>query len=308
MVARAPAPRRNRDGSSFNLRSLLRLALWGAAAAASLGAVVFVAYTNVGSQRLIAAMAGGQPSSAQLAARTAETENETRRLTEAVQSLATDRERLLTRIASLERNLQEITGSIQRPAAAMPTASSPPGPPRDTQPQAVEIATPSPAVEARAPDTTNQPGVPASGNHVAALSAGDEQPINERGPLEFAVDVGSAANFDGLRLLWNSVYGTNPALFDGLHPLVAVRENRRTRSAELRLLVGPFGDTKAATRVCSVLSGMRRPCQPSAFEGQQFSLTTDPETRSAAPPTRRAPSTTSPKTGRQNPQQKSPAD
>src|SRR5215212_2758350 len=228
MAARAPAPRRNREGSSFDMRSLFRLALWGAAAAASLGAVVFVAYTNVGSQRLIAAMAGRQPNSARLAARTAETENETRRLTEAVQSLATNRERLLTRIASVERILQEITGSIQRPAAAMP--SSPPGPPRDTQPQAAEIATPSLAADARAPDTANQAGVPASGNHVAALSAGDEQPINERSALEFAVDVGSAASFDGLRLLWNSVHGTNPALFEGLHPLVAVRENRRTRS------------------------------------------------------------------------------
>src|SRR5256885_13359310 len=99
MVARAPAPRRNRDGSSFNLRSLLRLALWGAAAAASLGAVVFVAYTNVGSQRLIAAMAGGQPHSAQPSGRPAGTGKKTPRLTEAGQALAPPRARPRTRLA-----------------------------------------------------------------------------------------------------------------------------------------------------------------------------------------------------------------
>src|SRR5256885_14009258 len=95
MVARAPAPRRNRDGSSFNLRSLLRLALWGAAAAASLGAVVFVAYTNVGSQRLIAAMAGGEPHSAQLAAPTPPTGKKNPRPTEAAQALPPHRRRPL---------------------------------------------------------------------------------------------------------------------------------------------------------------------------------------------------------------------
>src|SRR2546423_14094119 len=102
MVARAPAPRRNRDGSSFNLRSLLRLALWGAAAAASLGAVVFVAYTNVGSQRLIAAMAGGEAQSAPPAARTPRTEKKTPRPPERGQALPTQPRPPPTRNASLE--------------------------------------------------------------------------------------------------------------------------------------------------------------------------------------------------------------
>jgi hypothetical protein len=307
MAARAPAPRLNQDGRSFDSRSLLRLALWGAAAVASLGAVVFVTYTDVGSQRLTAIMSGGQPNSAQLAARTAETENETRRLTRAVQSLDGDRERLLTRITSLEHNLQEITGSIQRPAAGTPTASSPPEAARDTQAQAAETATPSPVANASPPAAANPMGQPASGNHVAALSAGDEEPATERAPLGFGVDVGTAANFDGLRLLWNSIHGTSPALFQGLHPLVAVRENRRTRSAELKLLVGPFADAKAAARVCSMLSGMHRSCQPTAFEGQQFSLATEAESRPVVPSTRR-PAATSPKAVRQSPQQKSPAE
>ena len=55
-------------------------------------------------------------------------------------------------------------------------------------------------------------------------------------------DLGGAANFDGLRGLWNSTRKTHAVLIEGLHPVVVVRENTRTRAAELRLIVGPMPD------------------------------------------------------------------
>jgi hypothetical protein len=288
MAARAPAPRRDPNERSFDMRSLLRLALWGAAAAICLGGVVVAAYTNVGSQRLMLAFAPSSgPTTAQLAARSIETENETRRVAAAVQSLNAERERLLTRITSLERGLQDITGSIQRQAASTGVINPPPA----------EVTPSSTAVES----PSEQPAPP---NHVVALSADQEGRAAIKAKLEFGVDIGTAANFDGLRLLWNSIHGANPALFEGLRPVVMVRENRRTRAAELRLLVGPFVDAEAAARLCSTLAASRRSCQPTPFEGQQFSLATEPESRS----TRRPTSMPASKTPRQNPQQKSPAE
>jgi hypothetical protein len=276
------------------MRSLLRLALWGAAAAICLGVVVLAAYTNAGSQRLMLAFAPSSgPTTAQLAARSIETENETRRLAAAVQSLNAERERLLTRITSLERSLQDITGSIQRQAASTGAVNPPPA----------EVTPPPAAVEASSGSAAPKEQ-PAPTSDQGTLSANQENRAAERAKIDFGVDLGGAVNFDGLRVLWSSIHGANPALFEGLHPVAMARENRRTRAAELRLLVGPFADAEAAARLCSTLAASRRSCQPTPFEGQQFSLATEPEPRSARRPTSIPPL----KTVRQNPQHKSPAE
>jgi hypothetical protein len=87
---------------------------------------------------------------------------------------------------------------------------------------------------------------------------------------DFGVDVGGAVNFDGLRALWGSTKSNNAALLEGLYPLVVVRENSRTKGAELRLIVGPLGNVEAAARLCAALSAARRYCQPVGFEGQHL--------------------------------------
>jgi hypothetical protein len=271
----------DKDERSFDMRALWRSAVWGAAATAGLAAVVLAANSNVGSQRLMTAVtpASSQPSAAELAARSAETASETRRLSEAVQALDADRARLLTRITSLERNLEDITGSIKRQATSAPAPAGPPAP---------ESAPPSAAVSAPV----------AAADRVAAVSAGGDEAEAKHAKPEIALDVGGAVNFDGLRLLWNSTKGTHVGLFEDLKPLVAVRENRKTRATELRLLVGPFADSETATAVCAALAGLRRFCQLTAFEGQQFSLA-EPEGRPIAAPARRLPAP--PKPARPNP-------
>jgi hypothetical protein len=135
MAEQTSVARRHEDKWSFDMRALWRLAIWGTTASACLAAAVFAANADVGAQRLLAMNAPAatpdivtpppdQPSAAQLAARSAETENETRRLAQAVQALDAEREQLVTRIAMLERNLEDITGSIRAQAAA----SAPPNP------------------------------------------------------------------------------------------------------------------------------------------------------------------------------------
>src|ERR1043166_2947241 len=141
----------------FDMRSLLRLALWGGAAAADLLVAVISARSNLGSQRIMLASRGPQPPAeqvspvnAQLAARAAENERETKRLSDALHALATDRDRLLTRLTLIERNLEDMTGSINRQ-----TAAAPPPPTKDPAP-----AAPPPAAQVFAPPVAAQPLAP----------------------------------------------------------------------------------------------------------------------------------------------------
>ena len=284
MAAQARSRRWLQDEPKFDMRGLLRLAMWGAAAGAALTLVVLSAYSAPGSQRLRITSGTGrtdaerppQPAATQIVPRLAEAENETRRLSNAVQVLTADRDQLLARIASLERALDDVTGSI-KPQAAVAVTANPPGataPDRDT-------ATP----------PANEPAMlptPAPAKRVATLPAFPAEPEQAKAKTEFGVDVGGAVNFEGLRVLWNSIRAAHADLFEDLHPRVTARDNPQSHSAELRLIVGPIPSAGAAAELCATLWTARRYCQPGPFEGQQVTLA-EPERPTATPQRKSAP-------------------
>jgi hypothetical protein len=97
------------------------------------------------------------------------------------------------------------------------------------------------------------------------------------------VDVGGAKDFDGLRTLWNTISANYADLFEGLNPIVSVRENSKSRGAELRLVAGPITDIESASRICTTLAAAKRFCRLVTFEGQPLALQgTDPPRRPAA--------------------------
>jgi len=328
MVVQAARTIRHAQPRPFDLRSLLRLGIWGMSAAAALGVAVASAYSTTGSQRLMAAFGStareanrpppAGPAMAELLARTAETENETQRLSEAVRALGADRERLITRIASLEQSLEEVTGSIRRQAVSPPAAGPAMAPQPATTSSASRIAplapgeqppappaaeasgSPPPAPES-APAAATGPQTPAAASRVASAPAIEASEAGEaKTKPEFGLDLGGAANFDALRALWNSAKSGGAAALEGLNPVVAVRENIKSRTVELRLVVGPLGSVDAAERACATLMAARRFCEPAAYEGQQFTLAipqherrpaaTTPERRSATVPAPARPS------------------
>jgi hypothetical protein len=284
----AEAPRRTVHDPrqlTFDMRALWRLAIWGSAAALALVVAVAAGFSDNSARRLMAAQAAG-PSTAELAARQFGNEVETRRLAGVVRELTADRDRLLARIGTLERNLEDVTGSIRRQAeagaapaasAAAPPASAAASPAAAPTP----IPTPAPAREAavtpRAAATAGPArGSPPAGETPAAdrdqadtSDAPGEGSVPESARTDFGIDVGGAPSFDGLRALWSSTRANNETLLDGLHPVVAVRENRKTRAVELRLIVGPLATSQAAARLCARLEA-RRYCQPVAFAGQRL--------------------------------------
>jgi hypothetical protein len=180
--------------------------------------------------------------------------SETRRLAEAVQALAAEREQILSRLSALERGLSDVTGSIKelKPATAA-------GAPR------IEPTTP---VESAA--------VPGEGQSTSEASGQTEAPVpahaaTQADAAELGVDVGGATNFEGLRTLWSSTKHSLPPLPDEVYPLIGVRENSKG-SADLRLIVGPITSPEIGARLCSRLAAAHHYCQLAAFLGQRLSL------------------------------------
>ena len=347
----------------FDLRALLRLATWGCAAAGALMLAVLSATTGPKHQTFASQTVAPQVPAAtvQLTTRQTEPDKATRQLTETVSGLTADRDRLAARLATIERNLEDVTGSIKQqaafppaspsaatqtsvhtptvapiPASAPAQASTPvqssapppsPGPalaPRPfTLPVLAPASAPTPAAPrsnpAQAEKTTPAPAAPPSpsvplpgaiaaapmapaappaatpspdptSTRIANLPEASESDLGKARIGDFGLDIGGSTTFDGLRALWNSVRNNTADLFDELHPMVAVRENK-SRGVDLRLVVGPIANSEAATQMCATLLAARRFCQMTIFEGQplpQASAVTEPRTPTAAAPPRTA--------------------
>jgi hypothetical protein len=132
-----------------------------------------------------------------------------------------------------------------------------------TQPPAAQQSGPGDAAPMAAPDASNRPAAPPS------------NPANATAPAPPAsglgVDIGGAANYEGLRTLWRATKNNDPTLLEELYPVVTVRENGKTHGADLRLVIGPIADAEAASRLCMILASAHHYCQPVAFEGQHLS-------------------------------------
>jgi len=289
------------------MQGLLRLAGWGAAATVALLLVVITANSSTGRDRLSVAFGGvsgtreaeaAQAQAAQAAqiARLAANENDTRRLIEIVRSLASDRERLMARVNVLERSLEDVTGSIKKQAAATPPVTPQPPPAAAAEPPPKTAAAPPQTIPAEpAPAVAPAAPPPAPPKQVASLPpAGSMPELEAIQPRAAGVDIGGATSFDGLRTLWNTIAATHYDLFEGLHPIVAVRENSKSRAADLRLIAGPITDVETANRICTTLAAAKRYCRLVNFEGQPLALAVPEQNRRPAAKARSPVRTTAP--------------
>ena len=235
----ALAPQRR----GFEMRDLSRVATWGLATLGALTIAAYAASSEVGEDRLIVAVANfrGVPPPERLAR--APSDSLTLQLTTTVRELSADREQLLARLDTLERNVSDVTGSIAR-VANPPVAPAPA--PAILPPVIVPDA---PPARATPPAQTEEPATPKT---------------------EFGVDLGRANSVDGLRQLWNTVKGRHGGALEGLRPIVAVREIARSGGVEVRLVAGPLPNAAAAARICALLPGSA--CHPTVFDGQRLAL------------------------------------
>jgi hypothetical protein len=89
---------------------------------------------------------------------------------------------------------------------------------------------------------------------------------------EYGVDVGSGLTLQALRVRWLALRSAHPELFEGLVPIVSVKEVTHTKGIELRLVVGPFAQAGAASQFCASLGLFGLFCQPTIYDGQRLAL------------------------------------
>src|SRR5262245_12634211 len=124
---------------------LARLGVWIGLATVSVLIAVLTARTETGIRRIAGLMSPAVPAAQDQPVRAAKApsppqrqsdqEAEQRRITEAIRLLSQDRDRLLARISTLERSVEDVTGSIAAPTPrvsaptplpSIPPASNPP--------------------------------------------------------------------------------------------------------------------------------------------------------------------------------------
>ena len=271
-------------------RQLRRVLGWGGAAAIALAAVVATGQTQAGSQRLHLAIGYlsdparvaadlSEPvrAVAQIPSHTAQTEPktaaktdtkaqaETQRLAVQVHDLAADRERLTARIAMLERNLDDMTGSIKQQSeqlAAARTAVTPaPSAPATTLPVLDPLAMPALGV-------VPTPQVPPPLAHIAATAV-NEHAHEPPAKAEFGIDLGGAATLEALRIHWVAMKANYGPLLAGLRP-VASQRLKRPAGVDYRLIAGPLPNSAEAAKLCARFPVTGTGCRPAKFDGAQL--------------------------------------
>lgn len=264
----------------FDLRALMRLGLWGVAAVAALSVAVLAARSDTGTQRLAgkvggpaAQLARNSSSGNLLVMRGSEQSDEARRVAETVRSLATDRDRLLARVTVLERNLEDVTGSIGRSGDNASATSSPLPPNASLMPAGPTIAS---AIVTPPVPSLPRRGVPAPSARVATAHAeatGDVASTESIATTTaFGIDIGGGATIEALRDLWSSAKGNHGTALGGLRPVIAVRDSGKPGSVDLRLIAGPLANAGAAAKICATLAAGGWSCRPAVFDGQKLAI------------------------------------
>lgn len=280
MPGRAPIADATSKGgaakATFTMQRLWRQAIWGSAAAAALLFAILAGRSDVGAQRAASLLSSwnlasppalrpgqvGAQAANQAAPRPLDAEAGTRLLAQTVRGLAEDRDRMMTRLATLEHNLDDMTGSISQQIEAAKVASAP-------------ASSPWPSDEAPLPLTPAT--LAAMIAPVAPPPAGLAMPLPPdaaapASPPAYGADIGRAPSMKALHAQWTALHSAHPELFEGLQPVVTLKDNSRSNRAELRLVVGPFANAERAAQLCAALSSFHLFCQPTMFDRRHLAL------------------------------------
>jgi hypothetical protein len=302
------------DEDELDRLTLWRLGLWGFAAVGALTLGLLSSQLPVNAQRTQLAANEITGRASQVETSLQENQLESRRLAAAIDTLNGDRDRLFSRLSSLEQGLDVVTGSIrkadERPTAvpwpdvviapiiesapatiplAPPAAAAQPAaaaPASEGEPAPIVIAAREPPAEAPSPPPPAAPSAVQAMPIPDALpqpAEADARPADEL-PVtlaEFGVDLGAANSIGGLRALWRGLVKSHKAQLHGLRPLISVHERRNGLGLQLRLIAGPIRDAAAAARICAVMSDADRDCKTTTFEGQRLSLASEGEQKAA---------------------------
>lgn len=246
-------------------------AVWAASAFFALGLVVYTSTTNRGGERL-AALPGalgeliGQaqgPSPSQLASIV---NQEVDTVREETRRLIAERARLEQRLARLERDVDDVTGSTRRGNDV--TGSIAPSEPRVAARDSAPLSLPAARDGGRPSELPiARSGQGSADNDLASASGG----ITLATRSQFGLDLGSENTMTALRLRWQRLSERNKAALARLEPLVAIRDGINGQPV-LYLVAGPLNDVADAAALCAQLRQLNVNCQPTVYDGQRLAL------------------------------------
>lgn len=247
--------KRGTPKQAFTMERLRRLAIWGSAAAAAVLAAAMTSRSEVAVDRLALILHRPKP----VTAPAFDAQAATAQLAEAVRGLKANDEQLQTRLAAVEHDMDDVTGSITKQIQAAASRHAEDGPSvAATALASASIATvdiPPPAATAPAP-IKNDP----------------EVPLPPPPKTAFGVDIGSGLNLQALRMRWAAIRTAHPQFFEGLEPIISVREMPHSNRIELRLVAGPIAQPGTAAQLCAQLAALGLYCQPTMYDGQHLAL------------------------------------
>jgi len=129
------------EEDELDRHSLWRIGTWGVGATAAVTLAVMANQSSLGLKREQVAAVDLARQAQQIQTVARETQNEARRLAAAIDTLNSDRDRLYSRVTSLEHGLDSVTGTIARQGSI-----AAPGPVASAEPHTVQNPAPAPAV------------------------------------------------------------------------------------------------------------------------------------------------------------------
>jgi hypothetical protein len=293
--ARRPEPKPTSKGGvaksvaakrPFTFQSLWRQAGWGLAAVVALFIAILSTRDDEALQKVSSLVVSFNFLPASPPKHQFDAEAAARQLAQALRGLADDRDRLAIRLAALERDMDDTTGSIKKQIEAVKTAKSAPPPwPDQVAPvpmtsadiaAMIKPAAPSPAAVAANSTPRNQPAAAAepSPQTPPPASAANPSPATAfaSAATPYGADIGTALTMKALHTRWTWLRTAHPALFEGLQPLVSLKQNPRSNRTELHLIVGPYGNAEAAEQFCDFVVPFRLTCEPAMFDGSRLTL------------------------------------
>jgi hypothetical protein len=255
------------------MQQLWRQALWSSATAAALLVALLSSRNDIGAQKASTVQAEtqvvskvGSPS----ATHSLEADAATRQLAQTVRDLTEDLDRIMTRLAAVEHNIDDLTSSVTQQIDANKDATHQAPTPwtGDETPTTAALA-PIVASNVLPPDGFAFP-----------LTPSPLTPVAEESPLEapsaslpmYGAEIGSASSVKALLARWTEIHAAHAQIFEKLKPVVTLRDNPRANRIELRLVVGSFANAQRAAKLCTSLAAFRIACQPALLNGQQFAL------------------------------------
>ena len=212
-------------------QGLWRQAGWGLAAATALGIAVLGSRDDDAPQRF-AALFSSLRSQEQPAAHSFDAEAAARQLAQALRSLADDRDKLATRLNALDREMRDVSGAIKQQieaakSEAIKTAKQAPPWPESVPPVPMTLADVAVMVKTVSPAPAGAAEPPSPSVATSATNTDEHAPPDTTASLgqAYGADLGTASTMKTLHHRWASLRAAHPQLFEGIQPVVSVKQN-----------------------------------------------------------------------------------